>query len=446
MKTSFKVEISETIKLSIPIMIAQLSGILMGVTDNILVGRYLGTTSLGAAGLANSISFLVSSIGFGGFSIIAALIAKAKGQKNNSEINRLFYAGLCVAVVLAVVLGLISVILAHNFELFRQTAQITTLAKPFMYILSCSLLPLFIFIAARQLCDGLSFPKVAMTITITALFINGLLNYALINGFWGLPKLGLYGSATATLVARCFTAGAMLLYVFNSTVFKPFLSRNHLSNIGQLVLKLLRLGLPGGFQFFFEIAAFSLAVVMVGWLGENQLAAHQIAINLASTTYMMATGIAAAGAIRVGSAFGKKNKNGVLMAGSAAFVLAIAFMGICCVSFLIANNYLVSLYLTDNQPVMKIAAGLIIIAGFFQLSDGIQVVALGALRGITDVNIPTVITFVAYWVVALPLSYVLGFTYKMDVTGIWIALSLGLTVSAVFLTWRFYTMVKKSKF
>ncbi len=446
MNQSFKTELKETIKLSLPIMIAQLGAILMGVTDNILVGRYLGATSLGAAGLANSLSFLVSSIGLGGFSIIATLISKAKGEKNDAEISRLFYAGLRMAVLLAFILGIAASILGFNFEIFRQTAQITTMAKPFMYILSLSLLPFFVFVAARQLCDGLSYPTVAMTITVSALFINGFLNYALINGEWGLTKLGLNGSATATLIARCFTATAMLLYLFNSQIFQPYLQRNNLSNINQLVGHLLQLGLPGGFQFFFEIAAFSLAVVMIGWLGENQLAAHQIAINLASATYMTATGISAAGAIRVGRAFGQKSKQGVLMAGSAAFILGIAFMSICCVMFLTANHALVSLYITDNQPVMTIAASLVIIAGFFQLSDGIQVVALGALRGITDVNIPTIITFVAYWVVALPLSYVLAFTYKMDVTGVWIALLLGLTVSAVLLTWRFYYLVKNRNF
>jgi multidrug resistance protein, MATE family len=446
MKQTYKNELKETIKLSLPIMIAQLGAILMGVTDNILVGRYLGATSLGAAGLANSLSFLVSSIGLGGFSIIASLISKAKGEQNETEISRLFYAGLRMAVLLAVVLGIASVILGFNFEIFRQTAQITALAKPFMYILSMSLLPFFVFVAARQLCDGLSFPTVAMTITVSALFINGFLNYALINGAWGLPKLGLNGSATATLIARCFTATAMLLYLFNSQIFKPYLLRNNLSNLNQLVSQLLKLGLPGGFQFFFEIAAFSLAVVMIGWLGENQLAAHQIAINLASATYMTATGISAAGAIRVGRAFGQKNKRGIFMAGSAAFALAVAFMGVCCIVFLTANHALVSLYITNNQPVMSIATNLVIIAGFFQLSDGIQVVALGALRGITDVNIPTIITFVAYWVVALPLSYVLAFTYKMDVTGVWIALSLGLTVSAVLLTWRFYHLAKTRNF
>ena len=443
---SFKTELTETVKLSVPIMIAQLGAILMGVTDNILVGRYLGSTSLGAAGLANSLSFLVSSIGLGGFSIIATLISKAKSEQDEAQTSRLFYAGLRMAVLLAIVLGISSAILGFNLEIFRQTTQITTLAKPFMYILSVSLLPFFVFVAARQLCDGLSYPTVAMTITVSALFVNGFLNYALINGAWGLPKLGLNGSATATLIARCFTATAMLLYLFNSQIFKPFLLRHNLLNLNQLVVYLLKLGLPGGFQFFFEIAAFSLAVVMIGWLGEDQLAAHQIAINLASATYMTATGISAAGAIRVGGAFGQKDKQGVFLAGSAAFAFGTAFMGVCCLVFLLANHALVALYLTNNEPVMSIAAQLIIIAGFFQLSDGIQVVALGALRGITDVNVPTVITFVAYWVVALPLSYVLAFTYKMDVSGVWIALLLGLTVSAVLLTWRFYYLAKNRSF
>ena len=439
----YRREIIETIRLSLPIVIAQLGVILMGVTDNILVGRFLGATALGAAGLANSQAFLVSSIAVGGLGVVSSLISQAKGQQNDVEIGRIFRAGLYVAVLMGVVLGLISLLLAFRFEWFGQTPEITELSRPFMYILSASNIPLFLFVATRQLSDGLSFPRVAMFITVSALIINALFNYLLINGIWIFPKLGLNGSATATLIARSYMALAISIYVWRSANFKKYLRLSQGQNLRDLIPKILGLATTTGFQFFFEIAAFSLAVVMIGWLGENQLAAHQIAINLASTTYMMATGIASAGAIRVGRAFGQQNKTAVFRAGTSAFLLVIAFMGFCCLFFLTANDFLVTLYLKDNLPVMQIAAALVIIAGFFQLSDGIQVVALGALRGLNDINTPTFITLIAYWVIALPLSYVLAFTLKMDVTGIWIALSAGLTFSAIFLTFRFYRLLKK---
>jgi multidrug resistance protein, MATE family len=206
-----------------------------------------------------------------------------------------------------------------------------------------------------------------------------------------------------------------------------------------LVKKLFRLGLPGGFQFFFEVAAFSGAAVIIGWLGKYPLAAHQVAINLASVTYMMASGFSAAGAIRVGEAVGMGSRQRVLQAGTVALAMSGGFMALCCLIFLSINQELVALYINDPR-VASIASSLVIIAGFFQLSDGIQVVGLGILRGIADVNIPTVITLFAYWIIGLPVGYLLGFSLGMNVQGIWIGLLIGLTVSAILLTVRFYRL------
>ncbi len=433
-------EILETIRLSIPIIIAQLGVILMGVTDNLMVGRFLGAVPLGASGLATSLSFLVTSIGFGGLGVIASLISQAKGQNNPIEIGRLFRAGLQVAVLMSIALGLLGVGIGMSLDHFGQTAEITRLAKPFMFYLSASTLPLLVFVAARQLTDGLSYTRVAMMVTVSALCFNALANWVLINGIWIFPEMGLNGAAMGTLLSRIFMAVALLLYILKSKQFVRYLATARHKNQA-LVVKILKLSVPVGFQFFFEVAAFSLAVVMIGWLGEQQLAAHQIAINMASTTYMMATGIASAGAIRVGRAFGEQQPQKVRSAGTAAFFIVAVFMGVCCITFLAAGEFLVSLYLKNNHEVTQIAAGLMIYAGFFQLSDGIQATALGTLRGITDVNVPTLITLVAYWVIALPLSYVLAFPFGMDIEGIWIALSAGLTFSAVFLTVRFYRLL-----
>jgi MATE family multidrug resistance protein len=434
----YQQDLKATIRLSIPIVVAQLGVVLMGMTDNIMVGRMLGAVPLGAAGLANSVTYMIFSIGIGSLSIVSALVAQASGRNDKEEINKIHRAGIRAALLLVLVLGTISLMVAWQFDIFQQTAQVTTLARPFMIILILSNIPLFIFIAQRQLCDGLANPKVAMYITVSALILNFILNYIFIN--W----IGLNGAAIATLLARIFMVIAIWGYIKRSDFFKPYFDFQDLTDQGnERIKKILRMGLPGGFQFFFEIAAFALAVVMIGWLGEAPLAAHQIAINLASTTYMMATGISSAGSIRVGLALGQKNPDAVRRAGSAAFVTTILLMGLSCLLFLSANDWLVGLYIRDNPEVTKIATGLIIIAGFFQFSDGIQVTALGTLRGIADVNVPTIITLFAYWALALPLSYILAFQAGMNVTGVWLGLSAGLTVSALLLTVRFFRKLRK---
>ncbi|GAB4034001.1 MATE family efflux transporter [Spirosoma gilvum] len=441
---TYRAELTDTIRLSVPIIIAQLGVVLMGVTDNLFVGRLLGAVPLGAAGLANSLSFLMSSIGVGGLTVVAALVSKSYNQHDPAAVNRLFRAGLRVGVLLSFVLGCLSALLAFNFDLFGQTPEVTRLARNFMLILSASLIPLMVFVGARQLCDGLRYPRVAMAITLSALLVNALFNYLLIQGVGPFPALGLLGSAIATLLSRTFMAGAMLVYIYRSARFKPFLLPEfQVLPTTTEALEILRLCIPGGLTFFFEVATFSLAVVIVGWLGEDRLAAHQIAINLASVTYMMATGISSAAAIRVSASVGRGSRDGIWRAGIAAFILSIGFMTLMAGVFLTANEWLVTLYIRDNPAVMQIAASLVIIAGVFQLSDGIQVVALGSLRGLSDVNVPTLITLFSYWIVALPLSYVLGFWADMDAIGVWIGLLAGLTIAAILLTWRFFRRVKR---
>ncbi|MBC3787626.1 MATE family efflux transporter [Spirosoma utsteinense] len=441
---TYRSELTDTFRLSVPIVIAQLGVVLMGVTDNLFVGRLLGAVPLGAAGLANAISFLVSCIGVGGLSVVAALVSKARSQNDTAEVNRLFRAGLQVAWLFSIVFGGLSIVLAYNFQLFGQTPEVTKLAENFMLILSASLVPLLIFVAARQLADGLRFPRVAMAITVGALVLNAFFNYVLITGFGPFPEMGLMGSAMATLLSRTAMAVGMLVYIYRSGRFKPYLVRAFRAlPTSADVRTILRLGIPGGLTFFFEVATFTLAAVLTGWLGEDRLAAHQIAINMASVTYMMATGISSAAAIRVGAAVGQGSNQGVYRAGVAAFALSIGFMSVAALLFFTANDWLVSLYIRDNPAVSTVAATLVIMGGIFQLSDGIQVVGVGALRGLSDVNVPTLITLFSYWGVALPMSYLLGFTFKMDVIGVWIGLLAGLTIAAILLTVRFFRRVRR---
>jgi multidrug resistance protein, MATE family len=278
-----------------------------------------------------------------------------------------------------------------------------------------------------------------MRLTLIALLFNILLNHLLINGIL-FPKLGLIGAGIATLLARIGMAIGLFLYVRNLNFFKSYFSAEIINNNEpDLIKKILKIGIPSGFQGFFEVAVFAAAAIFIGQLGAVQLAAHQVAINPASVTYMMVTGISAAGGIRVGAHLG--NINEMKLSGSVAILLGLLFMVICCIIMLVFNKFIAGLYINDLE-VLPLAGSLIIIAGFFQLSDGVQAVALGVLRGMADVNIPTLVTLIAYWGVGLPVGYYLAFIQKMGAIGIWIGLSSGLTASAILLTWRFYHNLK----
>ncbi len=441
----YEEEIKKTFSLALPIVVAQLGVVLMGVTDNIMVGRYIGKIGLGSSGIANSMAFLIASIGIGGLSVVAPLISKAKAERNIPEINRLFRAGIRVSLWFGLILGFIGFICIYFFDIFQQSPEINQQAPTFMAIIVFSNAFMFVFAAAKQLSDGLSRTYVAMMITILGLILNLVFNILLINGYAGLPKLGLNGSAVSTLITRILMMCAMLAYLFRNKVFVKYLKTKHNSlKINELIIKIIKIGVPSGLQFFFEIAAFSLAVVMMGWLGENQLAAHQIAINVAATTYMMATGLSVAGGIRVGDGRGLKDIHKIRISANVALLLVIAFMTTMMLIIFVFNRFIIELYISDEE-VIQIAMKLMLIAAVFQLSDGIQVVSLGVLRGISDVNIPTWITMFAYWGLSLPLGYFLGFSMKMDAIGIWIGLLVGLTTSAVLLTLRFYHLVKKMR-
>lgn len=439
----YQEEIKKTFLLAMPIVIAQLGVVLMGVTDNIMVGRYIGKIGLGSAGIANSMSFLIASIGMGGLSVVAPLISKAKAERNIAEINRLFRAGIKVSLWFSLILGIMGFICIYYFEIFQQSPEINQQAPRFMALIVISNAFMFVFAAAKQLSDGLSRTYVAMMITVFGLIFNIIFNYILINGHLGFPKMGLNGAATSTLLTRVVMLVALLFYLFKTKTFKKYLHAKYKAlQTNDLVVMIFKIGVPSGLQFFFEIAAFSLAVIMMGWLGENQLAAHQIAINVASTTYMMASGLGIAGGIRVGEGRGLRNIEKIRFSGNVALLLVVIFMTAMMLIILIFNRFFVELYISDTE-VIEIALKLMLVAAVFQLSDGVQVVSLGILRGISDVNIPTWITMFAYWGLSLPLGYLLAFNLEMDAIGIWVGLLAGLTASAVLLTIRFYFLIKK---
>ena len=433
---TIKKHIRETFILAYPVIIGQLGFIMMGVVDSVMVGE-IGAAPLAGASLGNSFFFLIFIIGLGVAMSVTPLIAILVGAERFSECGIYFRQSLIVNMSLGLILMVIIVFCSDLFEFFNQPPEVATQASSYAKIIALSILPAMLFHTYKQFIEGFSIMIPAMVIAITANIINAFANWVFIYGNLGMPALGLDGAGWATFSSRVFMALTIALYVMNKEFFKKYDVNFHFRNVNfKVIKKILQIGLPSGFQYFFEVGAFSFAVIMIGWLGTNPLAAHQIAINLASITFMSVLGISAAGGIRVGNEVGKKDISEVRRAGFTAIIMGASIMFICGIIFITFNKFLPTLYI-DDAAVVKIASSLLIIAAIFQVSDGTQGVGIGVLRGLMDVKIPTLITFVAYWVIALPIGYVLGFIFNFGVQGVWVGLLLGLTASATMLTIRF---------
>jgi len=433
---SFKKHIWETFNLAYPVIIGQLGFIMMGVVDSIMVGE-LGAVPLAGASLGNSMFILIFIIGLGVSMSVTPLIAILVGAKRFQECGIYFRQSLIVNIVLGLILMSVVFFTSNLFEYLNQPLAVAEQASSYTKIIALSIMPAMLFHTYKQFIEGFSIMKPAMIIAIVANIINAFANWVFIYGNIGMPALGLNGAGWATFFSRVFMAFVIMLYVMNKEYFKQFDVNFHFKKINfPVIKKILSIGLPSGFQYFFEVGAFSFAVIMIGWLGTNQLAAHQIAINLASITFMVVLGISAAGGIRVGNKVGKKDVVEVRKAGFTAVIMGASIMFTFGVIFIVLNEFLPTLYI-DNEDVIRIASSLIVIAALFQISDGIQGVGIGVLRGLTDVKIPTLITFIAYWVLALPIGYLFGFVFHFGVEGVWVGLLLGLTASAAMLTIRF---------
>jgi MATE family multidrug resistance protein len=299
-----------------------------------------------------------------------------------------------------------------------------------------------IFQTFKQFAEGLSQTKQAMYITIFCNVINVFLNWVLIWGMFGAPELGLMGAGWATLISRVLMPVLMGYYILRSRRYSVYSLSLKLKKISlPIISRILNIGIPTGFQFIFEVSAFSAAAIMMGWIGVNALAGHQIALNLASISYMMATGLSTAGMIWVSNMVGRGNQKGMREAGMVVFGLVLGFMFLAAMSFVFLRTFLPTLYI-DDPEVIATAASLLIVAALFQLSDGVQVAALGVLRGLEDVRIPTLVTLVAYWVLGLPLGYFFAFQLEMGEVGIWYGLLIGLSITAVLLFYRFHILSK----
>ncbi|HWK98414.1 MAG TPA: MATE family efflux transporter [Parapedobacter sp.] len=433
-----------TLTLAGPVMISQLGHMLVQVADSIVVGHFAGTIPLAAVSLVHGIFMIVMVIGLGIAYGLTPLIAQENGRKNNVECGTLLsnslWINLCTGIGLFCLVYFGSMAAIDHLD---QDPAVVQEAKPYLFILSLSIVPLMVFSAFKQFAEGLGFTKQAMRITIWGNLLNVLLAVIFVRGMFGLEPMGVSGVGYATLIDRCLMAVVMGAYVFRSINFKAYLERFRLFYMDVSRSRaILKIGAPVAMQYVFEMGAFATAAVITGTIGASEQAAHQVAITLAAMTYMMASGIAAAATIKTGNNFGQRNFFRLRRFAISSYHIVLLFMGISALLFALLNQYLPWIF-TKDTVVIGIAAQLLVIAGLFQLFDGTQVVGLGILRGVGDVNVPTLITFIAYWIVGLPVAYLLGIVLDFGVLGIWYGLTLGLLTSSALLYIRYRKVISR---
>ena len=414
---------------------------MLGVVDSLMVGR-LGAVPLAASSLVNGLILLIIVLGIGMSVALTPLVAIAKGSEKHDECGIILRQGLLVNIVFSFLLVVVIYFLADLIHYLNQPVEVAQYAESYLKILNISIIPFMLFQTYKQFSEGLSFTKPPMTILIFSVFINAFLNWILIFGNLGLPRLELDGAGYATLITRIFMAAAIFIYIRNAKSFQEFDPSLRFKSVNfKVIRKIVNIGVPGGFQMFFEVGGFSFAAIMVGWIGVNELAAHQIALNLASITFMVGLGISISVTIRVGNFLGKRDSVEIKKAGYSALFIIAVIMSLFGIMFFAFRNYLPTLYINDVE-VIKIASSLIIIAAIFQIVDGLQIVGVGILRGLTDMKAPMVISFIAYWVIGLPVAYLLGFIFDFGVEGIWVSFVVGLTLAAIFFILRFRKFLK----
>ncbi|MFK7811802.1 MAG: MATE family efflux transporter [Maribacter sp.] len=451
MLKNYTKEFAYNIKLSVPVIMGLLGHTLVQLADNIMVGQ-LGTAELAAVSLGNSFVFIAMSLGIGFSTAITPLVAEADGAGNKADGKSALKHGLVLCTVLGISLFGLILLAKPIMYMMEQPTEVVELAMPYLDLVAFSLVPLVIFQAFKQFSEGLSQTRYPMYATVMANVVNITLNYLLIFGSFGFPKMGIVGAAIGTLVARIL----MVIYIWyllkSKKKFHDYVTGFNFRKLEKKVMnKIISLGFPSALQMFFEVAIFTAAIWLSGVLGKNAQAANQIALNLSSMTFMFGMGLGVAAMIRVGNQKGLKNFTELRRIAQSIFFLTFLIEIVFAALFLWGRNWFPTLYLdldsalnlSDNTEVVFLAGQLLLVSAFFQISDGIQVVVLGALRGLQDVKIPTVLTFIAYWIIGFPISYYLGLHTELGSTGIWIGLLAGLTASAIMLYIRFNYLTKK---
>lgn len=435
-------EFSKNLSIAYPVMLGQLGHVTVGLVDNIMVGK-LGPAALAAVSLGNSMIFIALSMGIGFSFAITPLIAEADGSGDVEQGRSYFHHGMVMCALNGIFLFLLLLVAKPILHYLDQPQEVVTLAIPYLEIVAFSMIPLMIFQAFKQFGDGMSQTKYAMYAILTANVVNILFNYFLIFGVWIFPRLEVAGAGYGTLISRFFMMWFLFEILKRRDSMKPYFIWPAKESLKWVHFKrLFNLGFPTALQMLFETGIFAATVFLAGTLGTRPQAANQIAQNLSSVTFMVAVGLGVTSTIRVGNQKGSRNFVALKRIAVSNFMLVFMIETCFALLFIVLKDWLPTIYV-DDLEVIFLASQLLIVAALFQLSDGLQVVILGALRGLQDVRIPTLICFIAYWIIGFPISFYFGKAEQLGSVGIWLGLLAGLTSSALMLYIRFNYLTKR---
>ena len=438
---SFALELWDTMRLAAPMALTQLSQIAMMSTDLAFIGR-LGGDAVAAAALAGTVYFVGSTFGMGLMSAVAPLAAQAYGASDAGLVRRALRVGLWAGLFIALPIMLIALNGEAILLALGQAPGVAHLAQNYLAGLAWGIAPMLWFLALRSFMGAVNRPEPVLWITLAAIPLNALLVYPLLYGQWGFPQLGLTGVGLATSTVNL---GTFLAGLWFATCRAPFRDYHVLARLQRIDWRLMRqllvIGAPISLSFLLEYGLFYAAAILMGLISTAALAAHQIALQITAILFMVPFGISMAATVRVGHATGRNDAIGVRRAGLMAMLLGVSLAVLFTVGIILARYDIVQLFLgsglADAEATAALAATLLLVGTTFFITDALQTIAVGALRGIKDTRVPLLLAVLGYWLIGFPASYVLGLRTALGATGIWIGLSLGTAIYAALLVMRF---------
>lgn len=416
-----------------PVVMGELGWMAMGIVDTMMVGR-LGAEAIGAVSVGSILFFTVAIFGMGLLLGLDATVAQSFGANNLPDCHRWLVHGVWLSLLLTLPLTLVILLTIPVLPYWGIHPQVGEQIVPFLKSLTWGLLPLLLFTTFRRYLQAIGVVKPVMFALVSANLVNLIANWILVFGHWGAPAMGVEGAGWSTSLARIYLA----LFLAATIFYHDYRHRTGLLQIPlrpemKRLRQLMSLGLPAALQITLEIGVFAVATMLVGRLEPASLAAHQIALSLASLTFMVPLGVSSAAAVRVGQAVGRRDMTAAARSGWTALLLGASFMLFACIIFLLFPKALMGIF-TNDSTVIAVGISLLFMAALFQLFDGLQVVATGAMRGLGDTRTPMVCNLVGHWLVGLPVGYLLCFIAGWGVIGLWTGLSIGLiAVGAVLL-------------
>jgi MATE family multidrug resistance protein len=434
-------EARTTLALALPIIVGQISQMLMGVTDSVMIG-HAGTVPLAASSFGGNVFAIFYVVGIGMMIPVAIFVARAHGVNRREDAAEYLRHGLAIALGFGLFETVLLALVATQLRRFGQPPEVIAMVGPFFGLIGLSITPVLVYLVFRQFAEAMGRPWMPMAIMLAGVALNAALNWVFIFGHAGVPALGLTGAGISTLSSRVLGAAALAVWVRWDPKLRAAWPQRWWRPLSAARLReMLHLGIPAAGMLLFESTAFAVSTIMVGWLGAIPLAAHQIAISCASLSFMLPLGLSMATGMRISRAVGAGETGRLRAIGFSALITALVFAGTFAAAFAFGGSRIAQWFVPD-APVIALAAQLLVVAALFQLFDGAQVNASAALRGVSDVKVPTAITFVAYWVIALPGGYALGIRGPFGATGVWLGIAGGLAFAAIFLAPRFAAKTK----